>query len=209
MANWNYDQSGPLLGDRVREETFSVDTSTVGGTLKQGQQPKRKLCSTICYHFSYHLTSLLNISIALGLLVSIPLYTDFYAVVKSDSFSALHFVVAISTLVLGLLTLMSALRKLCNRSVDVFDRCSKLTVFSIVRDSFIFTISLLCLAYCRDQGRIPCNLQDGVLFLAIPVAIIYMTLSKRKGITATISPVMIMDPNLIFNKEMSATKKSN
>jgi len=141
-----------------------------------------------CFHqFSFHLTSLLNICFALALLVTVPIYNDFYIVTKSDSFSSLYFVVGLSTLLLVLLTSVPAisnLRKLCTTSYAITNdanRCSSIkTIVNILTDSLIFTASLLCLSYCRDKGRIPCHLQDGLLFLAVPVAIAYMALIKRK-----------------------------
>lgn len=144
-----------------------------------------------CFHqFSFHLTSLLNICFALALLVTVPIYNDFYIVTKSDSFSSLYFVVGLSTLLLVLLTSVPAisnLRKLCTTSYAITNdanRCSSIkTIVNILTDSLIFTASLLCLSYCRDKGRIPCHLQDGLLFLAVPVAIAYMALIKRKSIT--------------------------
>jgi len=142
---------------------------------------------TVAQQFSFHLTSLLNICFALALLVTVPLYNDFYIVTKSDSYNALYFVVSISTLLLVLLTSVPAvisLRKLCASSYNIANNASRSsttkTILKLLANSFIFTISLLFLSYCRAKDRVPCHLQDGLLFLAVPVSVMYMTLIKRK-----------------------------
>lgn len=144
---------------------------------------------TVAQQFSFHLTSLLNICFALALLVTVPLYNDFYIVTKSDSYNALYFVVSISTLLLVLLTSVPAvisLRKLCASSYNIANNASRSsttkTILKLLANSFIFTISLLFLSYCRAKDRVPCHLQDGLLFLAVPVSVMYMTLIKRKSI---------------------------
>ena len=156
---------------------------------------------TILQHLAFHLTSLLNICFTLGLLVTVPLYNDFYVITKSDSYNSLYFVVTITTLLLVLLTSAPAIvcfRNLCTTSYTIskMKRSTTMKTFlNILVDSFIFTVSLLCLSYCRDKNRVPCHLQDGLLFLAVPVAIAYMALIKRQSINYTESR---WEPNQIM-----------
>lgn len=122
-----------------------------------------------------HVTSFCHMFLALALLVTIPKYAQISSGAGGDNFSALFFVLAITST--ALIVLMG-LRKFWDHSFSIY---SKLEIRNILKDSLIFTISLLGLSYCCEVDRVPCHLQDGLLFLCIPYSILYMSIKKKKG----------------------------
>lgn len=125
----------------------------------------------------FHAACTIHIFLALALLVTIPEYYRTIALVGSDAFSGAYLVVFLSTLVLGLLL---GLRKFWDPN---FVFWHFLPVQMLIRDATLFSLGLLGCAYARgsDHG-VPCHLQDGLLFLGIPIAIIYMSFKKYRGI---------------------------
>lgn len=122
-----------------------------------------------------HVTSIFHIILAVILLVIIPMYVKSNSQVGGDNFGSLFFVGAHTTF--ALLFLMG-LRKFWDSSFNI---CSKIAIMSILRDSLLFVLSMLGISYCCETHRVPCQLQDGLLFLCIPFSIAYMTIKKNRG----------------------------
>ena len=128
-----------------------------------------------CHQWLFHLTALAHIFLGLALLVTLSSYSRSSNQLGSDGFSILFFVMSITTLVLALLM---ALRKFWVPNFSLFGH---MPVKTIVRDSFAFAFSILGLCYAREKNRVPCHLQDGLFFLAIPISIVYMSMKKKRG----------------------------
>ena len=125
----------------------------------------------------FHAASLFHIFLALALLVTVPEYARTVVLVGSDAYSGVFLVTFLSTVVLVLL--------LCLRRFwdPTFTLLNFLPVRNLVRDALFFSLGLLGCAYARaGDHRVPCHLQDGFIFIAIPISIIYMSFKKSKGI---------------------------
>lgn len=94
----------------------------------------------------------------------------------SDRFSLLSFVGTISTVIL---VLLMGLRRFWDPSFDVH---SELPIRNIVKNAFMFSVSLMGMSFCREKDHVPCYLQDSLFFLSIPFSIIYLTTIRHKGI---------------------------
>lgn len=192
-ATLSEEQTDPLLS--IREEPIEVELNSAvqninfnNNTIKQvsekrGKFKSRALLCTQEFARSFpsrhrcflHVTSLFHIFLALTLLVTIPKYGQLSSQGGADNFSSLFFIGAITTLVL---VFLMGLRKFWDSSFHII---SKLTIRSILRDSLIFVISLLGISFCCESERVPCHLQDGLLFLSIPFSILYMSIKKKRG----------------------------
>lgn len=122
-----------------------------------------------------HVTSFCHMFLTLALLIVIPKYAQITNGVGGDNFSALFFVLAITATAL---VILMGLRKFWDSSFSIY---SKLEIRNILKDSIVFTVSLLGISYCCEVDRVPCHLQDGLLFLCIPFSILYMSITKNKG----------------------------
>ncbi|KAK4010806.1 hypothetical protein OUZ56_019937 [Daphnia magna] len=121
-----------------------------------------------------HVTSFCHMFLTLALLIVIPKYAQITSGVGGDNFSALFFVLAITATAL---VILMGLRKFWDNSFSIY---SKLEIRNILKDSIVFTVSLLGISYCCEVDRVPCHLQDGLLFLCIPFSILYMSITKNK-----------------------------
>lgn len=125
----------------------------------------------------FHVAALSHILLGLALLVTVPQYYSSVLEAGGDSYSGLYLVVALSTIVLILLMI---LRRCWDSN---FRPCAHTSVTKLLgRDAFFFTLGLLGCAYARGRtDGVPCHLQDGLLFLSIPVSIIFVSCKKSKG----------------------------
>jgi hypothetical protein len=172
----------------IREDTELELNSAIQNCNKpvEGKGGKFKLRSVLCTHqFArlfpsrhrcfLHVTSFVHILLALALLITIPKYVQISSGVGGDNFSSLFFVMAITATALAILM---GLRKFWDPSFSIY---SRLEVRNILKDSLVFTVSLLGISYCCEVDRVPCHLQDGLFFLCIPFSIVYMSIKKKKG----------------------------
>jgi len=130
-----------------------------------------------CHRWLFHLATLFHIFLGVALLVTLPRYSSVMSSQQSaiDGFSILFFVMAVATIVL---VLLMALRKFWVPNFSLFGH---MPVKTVLRDSIAFGFSLVGLCYAREKNRVPCHLQDGLFFLAIPISIVYMTMKKKRG----------------------------